>query len=141
MAFIKYDDKGKQIRKRVTVQCTLEEGKTEQSHVQEVDINNIIKKHGADYIKKINGLREWVYDDVTGNDFQESMNAIIKARETFADVPLEIRKQFDHDPIKMLDFVRNPENADKLVEMGLAHPPVPDEPIQVIVTNPEGSPT
>lgn len=141
MSFRKYDENGVQIRKRSVIQCTQEEGKTEQTHVQDVDINNIIKKHGADYIKKINGLREWVYDDVTGNDFQESMNAIIKARETFADVPLQIRKQFDHDPIKMLDFVRNPANADRLVEMGLAHPPPPaDKPIEVVVTNPEAPP-
>lgn len=145
MPFRKYDSKGKQIRNRVTTDCQQaikdgEEVMVEQSHKSEVDINNIVKKHGADLIGKIAALQQWTYDDVTGNDFQESMNALIKARDTFADVPSDIRKQFDNDPAKFMDFVYNPDNKDKLVEMGLAHAEPVVEPIEVVVANPVETP-
>jgi phage internal scaffolding protein len=118
-----------------------EESKTEQSHKSEVDINNIVKRAGSgELIAKVNALQNWTYDDVTSNDFQEAMNAIIKARDTFSSVPSAIRKQFDNDPAKFMDFVRNPENKDQLVEMGLANAPVLDAPIEVVVTNPPETP-
>ena len=145
MPFRKYDSKGKQIRNRVTTDCQQaikdgEEVMVEQSHKSEVDINNIVKKHGADLIGKIAALQQWTYDDVTGNDFQESMNALIKARDTFDQVPSEIRKQFDNDPAKFMDFVHNPDNKDRMVELGLAHKDPVVDPVQVVVTNPVETP-
>jgi phage internal scaffolding protein len=139
--FRKYDTDGNQlgIDKGGHV---FEESKTEQSHKSEVDINNIVKRAGAgELVAKVNALQNWTYDDVTNNDFQEAMNAIIKARDTFSSVPSEIRKRFDNDPAAFMDFVRNPDNKQELVEMGLATAPETPGPIEVIVTNPEIPPT
>jgi phage internal scaffolding protein len=147
MGFYKYDENGDRvIRKGKGKDCQAaieagEEVRVEQSHKEEVDINNIVRKHGADYIQKVAKLSEWRYDDVTGNDFQESMNALIKARDTFADVPSSIRKQFDNDPAKFLDFVQNPDNAAAMVEMGLAVKQEPEPPVEVaVVSAPETPP-
>jgi phage internal scaffolding protein len=119
-----------------------EESKTEQSHKTEVDINNIVKRAGAgELVAKVNALQNWTYDDVTNNDFQEAMNAIIKARDTFSAVPSQIRKRFDNDPAAFMDFVRNPDNKQELVEMGLAAAPIETGPIEVVVTNQEVPPT
>jgi phage internal scaffolding protein len=140
MAFRKYDADGKQLGLDKGGHV-FEETKTEQSHKAEVDINNIVKRAGnMELIAKVSALQNFVYDDVTNNDFQEAMNAIIKAKETFSSVPSGIRRQFDNDPAKFMDFVHNPDNADKLVEMGLANAPVVEEPIQVVVTNPPETP-
>ena len=79
-----------------------EEIRVEQSHKDEVNINNIVRKHGADLIAKVSQLTEFQFDDVTGNDFQENMNAIIKARDTFANVPSDIRRRFDNNPAKLM---------------------------------------
>jgi phage internal scaffolding protein len=135
MTFRKFDSDGNQlgIDKGDHV---FEESKTEQSHKSEVDINNIVKRAGAsELIAKVNALQDWKYDDVTNNDFQEAMNAIIRARDTFSSVPSEIRKRFDNDPAAFMDFVRNPDNQSELVEMGLATAPVETGPIEVVVTN------
>lgn len=131
--FVRYDASGNQIRHRYVLDCSECVPITEQSHKAEVDINNIVKRHGMDLIQKVARLQEWTYDDVAGNDFQESMNAIIKARDTFAAVPSEIRKQFDNDPAKFMDFVHNPENQENLVQMGLAIAPEVIQPIDVNV--------
>lgn len=146
MSFRTFDDNGEVVRKRVTLDCqkAVEDGEkvmVEQSHKDMVDINNIVKRHGVDMIAKVAALQEWRYDDVTGNDFQESMNAILRAKDTFNSVPSEIRKQFDNDPAKFMDFVHNPDNQEELVNMGLANPPAPEpEPVAVVVTNPPETP-
>jgi phage internal scaffolding protein len=141
MTFRKYDVDGNQLGIDSGAHV-FEESKTEQSHKSEVDINNIVKRAGArELIAKVNSLQEWTYDDVTNNDFQEAMNAIIKARDTFTSVPSAIRKQFDNDPAKFMDFVRNPDNQSELVEMGLATAPVETGPIEVVVTNQPETPT
>jgi phage internal scaffolding protein len=141
MTFRKYDEDGNQLGIDQGGHV-FEESKTEQSHKLEVDINNIVKRAGAgELIAKVNSLQEWHFDDVTNNDFQEAMNAIIKARDTFNSVPSAIRKQFDNDPAKFMDFVRNPDNQSQLIEMGLATAQVEPGPIEVVISNPESPPT
>lgn len=143
MSFYKTDSEGKIIRNRVKLKFTKEDydnSIVEQSHKDEVNINNIVKKHGMELIAKVAALQKFEFDDVTGNDFQESMNAILKAKETFSQVPSAIRKQFDNDPAKFMDFVYNPDNKDALVEMGLAEKTPVMEPLQVSVVNTEPPP-
>ena len=91
MSFYKYDIDGNITRKRVLcVTPEDEEVRVEQSHKAEVDINNIVKRAGnMELIAKVSALQQFTYDDVTNNDFQETMNAIIKARDTFDMVPFE----------------------------------------------------
>jgi len=123
---------------KIDCQKAIDEGeeiRVEQSHKDEVNINNIVKRAGGmELIAKVNALKDWKFDDVTSNDFQENMNAIIKARDTFADVPSEIRKKFDNDPAKFMDFVRNPENIQAMIDLGLSKAPeeVPIAQVEVV---------
>lgn len=145
--FAKYDSKGKVIRNRVVCDCqkAIEEGEevlVEQAHKNEVDINQIVKRHGIDLVTKIGKMRsqEYQFDDVTGNDFQEAANILIRAQEQFDSLPSNVRKEFDHSPAKFLDFVQNPDNMPRMIEMGLANKPKVEEPVKVLVTNPEPVP-
>jgi len=128
----------------IDCQKAIEEGeevRVEQSHKDEVNINNIVKRAGGmELVAKVAALQEFQYDDVTGNDFQESMNALIKARDTFQNVPKEIRKRFDNDPARFMDFVHNPDNRDELINMGLMNAPEVVTPVEVVVTNPPETP-
>lgn len=144
--FRRYDDKGKPIKKKVQIDCQAaiaagEKHLVEQSHKDEVDINNIVRKYNADMISKINQMTEWRFDDVTTNDFQEMMNQMIKARDTFGQIPKEIRHRFKNDPAAFMDFCMNPENKQELIDLGLANPPEVVEPVQVaVVSSPETPP-
>ena len=133
--FRKYDTDGKQLGIDQGGHV-FEETKTEQSHKSEVDINNIVARHGTELIAKVASLQQFTYDDVTGNDFQESMNAILKAKESFSLVPSQIRREFDNDPAKFMDFIHNPDNKDQLVTWGLMEPEQVIQPMHVIVDNP-----
>lgn len=122
-----------------------EEIRVEQNHKAETDINNIVKKHAGnlELVQKNSELVEFNMDNIPTNDFQEMMTIMVKAKQAFESVPSKIRAQFDHDPAKYMDFVRNPENKETLIEMGLAHAPeaVDNSPIEVIVTNQEPPPS
>lgn len=141
--FGKYNEKGKLIRNRVTIDCqkAIEEGKdiirTEQNHKDEVNINNIIRRHGIDLIQQVATMQapamQW--DDVTGNDFQEAMFKVTKAQQTFDQLPSDIRKKFDNNPAVFLDYVQNPDNVDSMIDMGLAIRKPEQPTVNVKVTN------
>lgn len=141
--FAKYDDLGNVERYTEAVidcQKAVENGEeilTEQSHKEEVDINNIISRHGVELIQKTALLasKEFQFDDVTGNDFQEAMYKVAKAQQTFDSMPSQIRNKFQNNPAVFLDYVQNPDNKQALYDMGLAVPPPPPATVKVEVTN------
>ena len=135
--FTRYDENGKNLRRRTTISFKNETLMTEQAHAKEVNINNIVKRHGIDLIQKTSKLMspEFQFDDISGNDFTEAMLKITKAQQTFDQLPSELRKQFNNAPGEFMDFVQNPDNMEQMVEMGLAQRPTIDPPIQVEVTN------
>jgi len=136
MSFYKTNDKGELIRKRVQLSIPEDEViRVEQSHKDEVNINNIVKRHGMDLIAKTAALQQFTYDDNPNNDFQETMNMILKAEKSFSSVPSEIRKQFDNDPAKFMDFIHNGDNQQQLIDWGLAKAPETPQPIEVVVIN------
>lgn len=70
-------------------------------------------------------------------DYQESLQIVMQAESEFKALNSELRKRFDNDPAKFLEFVGNPDNADELVKLGLREAPKPPPgPVQVEVVNP-----
>ena len=138
MSFIRRNELGDPVRVTTAViDCSNDEPLTEQHHKKDVDINQIIKKHGMDMIAQTSLLqsREFQFDDVTGNDFQEAMEISAKAEQSFNSLPSQIRKKFDNSPAQFLDFVQNPSNQDAMIELGLAQRIEVPPPIAVTVTN------
>jgi len=136
MSFYKTDETGKVIRNRVLLTIPKDETiRVEQSHRDEVNINNIVKRHGIDLIAKTAALQQFTYDNNPNNDFQETMNMILKAKDSFDSVPSEIRKQFDNNPAKFMDFIHNGDNQQQLIDWGLANAPETPQPIEVVVIN------
>lgn len=119
----------------------------QQHSKDEVDINNIM----ARYIKT--GVIDHVaryqpqYTENTMQDYHESLNIIHKANAMFSDLPSAVRKQFDNDPAKFMDFVHNPDNHSKLREMGLTETPMsppsdnPEQPSPLSVNEPDPPPS
>lgn len=98
---------------------------TEQNHRQECEINCIVAKYKRTGIlpDMFSRIREGHYGDFSKvNDYHHAMNQVAEASEAFYELPAEIRKKFDNDPAKMLDYVDDPNNYDACVEMGI-YPP------------------
>lgn len=138
MSFRKLKSDGTDRRIISQLDCSGDTEITEQAHKDDVNINNIIKRHGMDLIQRTAQLQQGVYltDDDPTNDFQEAMNIVTKAQQDFEAMPSQIRKKFNNNPAEFLDYVQNSANVDSLVEMGLAQrvPPKP-APIEVTIQN------
>lgn len=118
-------------RKREGFQ-TKGESLTQQHFAQEVDIKTIIKKHDRTGIIShvARGVAQYGdYSEV--NEYREALDKVNTANASFGQLPSQIRAIFENDAGVFFEFVTNPENAEKMVELGLAEaPPSPDEPVR-----------
>ncbi len=104
-------------------------GRAKQAFKAECDINTILAKYKntglIDHVNRYQGQ----YADVTGeSDYQTALNIIEDAREAFMSIPAGIRRDFDNDPHEFLMFAQDPENAEAMVDYGLAHRPKGEDP-------------
>jgi len=109
----------------------LDESLTLQSEKDESDINTIVKRFGLTG-ELPEGVRPPTYGDFTQVfDFQSAQNALVAARESFMEMPADVRYRFKNDPQEFVDFCSNPDNLDEMRKLGLAvpakvTPPAPD---------------
>lgn len=143
MAFAKYDENNKLIRNKVVCDCSNDKPITEQNHKGSVDINEIVRKTagGFDRIAATANITALSYDTNPYNDFEEMMTLVAKGKQAFESLPHEVREEFNNNPAKYMDYVRNPENKDDLVKRGWVEPP-PKEPapaqVQMMVQSEDG---
>lgn len=97
------------------------ESMTKQADFESTDINKIVARYQKtgflpDLIK--HEPRYGDFSEVT--DYMEAVQIVQHAEEQFSALDAHIRKRFDNDPSKFLDFVHDPKNKQELVKMGLA---------------------
>lgn len=116
--------------KRVTTVNNLPT-RTQQQYKDQVNVNNIIskfKKTGS--ITHVRNAQEGVYMDLTElPSLQEAHEVVIAASKAFEAVPSKIRQRFGHDPQQMLDFLKDKNNDEEAIKLGLKvrqAPPTPD---------------
>jgi len=110
---------------------------TQQHFGNEVNINSIIAKYNRTGFMIDPGRspsnRPQFGDFVNVPTYQEAQNILLAADQAFADLPSQLRKRFDNDPAKMLEFLSIPENRDEAISLGLVNPVPVSEPIAVHV--------
>lgn len=96
-----------------------------QASRDEVDINTIVNK----YLRtgELPVQRQVIYADISEmGDLQACLERVSAAEEAFAQLPARIRRYFDNDPVRLVEFAADPANTEKAIELGLALPkPVP----------------
>ncbi len=105
---------------RKRVQLTFpKKGRTKQAFADECDINLIIDRHTkTGQIGHMNKAQP-SYGYATSQDFATAMRTVTDAQNSFNNLSDEIQKHFDGDPGRMLDFIQDPANKDKGVQLGL----------------------
>lgn len=92
---------------------------TEQSSKKMTDINHIIKKYDKtgliDHVSRF----EARFGDMTGLDFKLALDKITHAQSMFENLPSEIRKKFQNNPQKLLEFMEDPGNRDEAIKLGM----------------------
>lgn len=108
-------------------QLTLDENgenvsRTQQQFADECNINKIMERHGRG--EDISHLRrQGQYRDLTtAPTYQQAMDILNNANTAFDSLPARLRKEFDNDPQKFLEFVHDEKSYERGVALGLYTP-------------------
>lgn len=116
----------------VTGEVSVMPSMTKQSFKAECDINNILKQYRVTgQIAHIaNNARQGAYEDLPDPvDFQDAMNLVLEAQNSFASLPSKVRDRFGNDPAEFLAFMGDPANATEIEALGLTtQRPAPEAP-------------
>ncbi|UDN67715.1 internal scaffolding protein [robinz microvirus RP_102] len=112
-----------------------DESLTRQEFAEECDINTIMARYEAGgAVSHVNKAQPVYLDTTLYPGLQASMDAFKEASISFAGLPAKVRREFDNDPQKFVDFACDRDNLVQMREWGLAEPlPVPPAPISVVM--------
>jgi len=102
---------------------------TQQHFRADADINQIVKR-AVDTGEPLPFKPGAQYGDVSIlTDYHQALQMINDAQDHFDGLPAKIRKRFDNDPGKLIDFLGKPENYAEGIELGFyegpKEPPAP----------------
>lgn len=96
-------------------------GRTKQDHKDMCDINQLLRHYDrTGLITHVNNAVAHYGDYTEVNEYQESLNIVMKAQNAFGELPSDVRSFFKNDPGAFMEFATNPENHSKMVDLGLA---------------------
>lgn len=117
------DIKEREKRSLAAAQVNTEPSKTNQAAAADADINNIAKAYGLGrgplpIPPEIFDPRH--YADLSEvPDLREALDLVREAERQFMQLPPDLRRMFHDSPAILWDWVNDPINADKAVELGL----------------------
>lgn len=115
-------------RKRVQLHCP-EYTRTKQAFKNECDINNIVSRWDATGVITHVRPNAGFYGDFTNaSDYQDSLNRVMDAQESFMTLPSDLRLRFQNDPFALLSFLENPANREEAVKLGIISPQIDEKP-------------
>lgn len=93
---------------------------TQQNMQAETDINQIMRKYEkTGIITHVNQVGGRYGEFHVVPDYQTALNRVKAAQTMFETLPARIRKEFENDAGAFLAFAENPENEEKMRELGL----------------------
>lgn len=114
--------------------------RTEQSHKDRCDANKIVARYMRSGVLD-EQMKGGLYGDFTSvSDYHTCVQKVCDARNDFMALPSSIRKRFEHDPAKVIEFLNDPANFDEAVALGMIPRPPVEEPVEEPVTVPEPAP-
>lgn len=123
----------------ISLDCSDRPSLTRQEFKAECDINTIMARYETTGVISHIGKTTPQYVDVTGMppDFASALAILADAEAAFSQLPAKVRREFDNDPVKFVEFAQDPANVDRMREWGLAEPLPPPAPVQKVeVVNP-----
>jgi len=107
--------------------------RTQQHFAKDLDINNIMKRYDKTGVLPTHGGTPFYGDFSAVPDLAECLNKVTSAMTGFENLPIEIKKKFNQDPIALVDFVSDPKNLKESVALGLLpKEALPSEPAPVV---------
>ena len=116
--------------------------RTRQEFKAECDINTIMRQYSqTGVLSHVNRAEPRFMDFSNVPDLATSLSFLMQADEAFMSLPAVVRREFDNDARKFVEFAENSENLDQLRSWGLAKPiEAPPPPMEVRVVDPSPAP-
>lgn len=103
----------------VGIDLSDETHKADQSFRDQANINAIVKRFDKG-LPLPTSARQGIYRDQSEiPDFQTAMETITSAQLMFNELPAAVRKKFANSPTELLDFLRDPNNLEEGIKLGL----------------------
>lgn len=95
------------------------DGRAKQTFKDSCDINKMLKKaQQTGSIAHLNKYPEKIYGEFDGEfTLLEATQKIAKVGEIFAEMPSEIRREFNNNPLEFVAFANDPANVGRLAEL------------------------
>ncbi|WNK13713.1 MAG: internal scaffolding protein [Microvirus sp.] len=100
------------------LQCQ-DKSKTQQNAAEECDINTIVKRFNLTGQLPQNVRMPQSGDFTNVPSFQQAMDALVSARESFDAMPAHVRARFHNDPGEFVAFCDDEENLEEARKLGL----------------------
>jgi phage internal scaffolding protein len=124
----------------VSLDCSDSVSMTEQCHLPECKIQNIMAKYEKTNMLNHVAAHQGSYMDViSAPDFVEAQRMLAEANSMFESIPSKIREDFGNDPALFLEFIQDPKNKEKMEEYGFDVSHLPSE--GSLVSTPTPTPT
>lgn len=100
---------------------------TEQHTASMNDLNYLVQRYTPDELTNYLIAKGRSFPPIQGHDFsqepslQDAMNEVLRIKKIFNELPHDVQAQFKN-PLDFVKFVDNPQNAQRLVKMGLLEP-------------------
>lgn len=116
-----YDAAADEVEHRNTEIIFNEPSLTRQEFADDVNLNVMMARMGVTdgSILPVAPDPRYFGDFTDAVDFRDSLDRLRNAEAAFAALPADLRQQFNNDPAELLQFVTNPENTEKAIELGL----------------------
>ena len=98
---------------------------TQQHFRDECDVNTIIDRYTRTGVipSELVNSAAGVYGDFSDvGDFMQMQEKLLKAKASFGSLPSAIRDRFHDNPGELIDFVKDPNNYDEAVKLGIVSP-------------------
>lgn len=96
---------------------------THQSFAEDADINTLVRRFGiSDGAIPPAVADPRFYGDFSDvGDFRSALDLTRDAVERFQSLPAKLRDRFAHDPVRLWEFVNDPDNVEEAITLGLLH--------------------
>lgn len=100
---------------------------TRQEFRVHTDVDNVIKKYAKNGINPFLITKDAKFGDFTSvPSYQEALDLVNSAAEHFMKFDAIVRRRFDNDPGKLLQFLSDPNNRAEALSLGLLEKPKED---------------
>lgn len=96
--------------------------KTQQQFKDSTDVNLIMKKYRSmdrAILEHGRGASGVFGDFSSFGSYQDALDKVTRMRETFMDMPSDLRNRFGNDPEQLVKFLDDPKNDEESIKLGL----------------------